>query len=705
MARSRALIVPALQVEAKAILSFFDDVHVKSAPKGVTYMTGSRKIFSTPLGASIKDNWTFFIAVPTGSGNVEVSRVLHQMIPECDPHLVALIGCAGGFPDKIETFDVVAPPRIDYIARSKVGERTQLRPQQEICSNLFIDHCKNVQLLDLWHQYLMPDISNAPINVYFEPIISGETVLVNSRSAFSRAARAASPKAVAIEMEGYGFLAACREHRVEAAVVQGISDMLDNKNEPKADGKSSDLGLNPAQFKATRHAAALFFATLDFANASAFRRNGQVAQSDVTEVSMILDADMHDVPEIQADLFELFKKYGIRNFSFKPVNSIRVGFEADADVMRIYEALVAAGIVKSFAGFKIVNFALKNETIEDRRLADMLARIERLRGASVEDILHIIGMEGWRDDLPDHTAILVDALRYQQEQSKKAPVETGRILFPQGGDGGEPSQLSQYLGDTTLPQIVLINPKDLREELNRWTPSQAKSELLAWIVGTSLLDREIGADILLATSKQRLFYAWPSLSALHAASNLSEKAFIDGCLAEWQMMRHLSGPSILQMLDQESRGRLGRGQIREAMYGRPATLAKSIDILAVTSRILSQNRLPVRGCIIPSLYALAFNGTIAGDGAVERMLLTGMAGDLALAAEETELPLRAVQSAVRGDTLPHRAAAQLATVLDRGILKNTRLTVSIAVVDPEHASKRRREAVMLDGAAKRYLIP
>ena len=106
-----------------------------------------------------------------------------------------------------------------------------------------------------------------------------------------------------------------------------------------------------------------------------------------------------------------------------------------------------------------------------------------------------------------------------------------------------------------------------------------------------------------------------------------------------------------------------------------------------------------------ALYALTFNGTIAGDGAVERMLLTGMAGDLAQVAQDTELPLRAVQSAVRGDTLPYHAAAKLASELKNGILKNTRLVVSTAVIDPDDAFRRRREAVNLNGGAKRYLLP
>jgi adenosylhomocysteine nucleosidase len=704
MLRNRALIVSALPVEAKAILSFFEDVHVQSTPKGVSYMTGNRKIFSAKLGEKIEENWAFFIAAPTGAGNLEVTRALHQMIPECNPHIVALIGCAGGFPDKIEQYDVVVAPRVDYIARTKVSRKTQLRPQQEVCSSMFVDHCKNVQLLDLWHQYLHPDITNAPINVQFEPIVSGETVLANSRSAYFRLAQIASPKAVAIEMEGYGFLSACREYKVEAAVVQGISDTLDDKDAPAGDGRSSNLGLDKAQYKATRHAAALFFATLDFVDSKAFRKRATPPKDEITEVSMIIDAEMHDVAEIQADLFELFKKYGIRNFTFKPANSVRVGFRAQLSSLRIYEALIAAGIIDRVAGFRVRHFEVKTDRPQDRQLADILSRIRNLRGASLEDALHAIRNESWLDHFPDHAPIVVDALEHQRNSRKSSHKRTGRILYPVATDASREAQVASYFGPSATSAMVLADPSKLHAQLTQWRPAAAEGDLLRWFMGSTLLDRDVAPDILLAHSKQKFFYSWPRLGMLYEASSLAEKDFIDGCTAEWHAIRRDSGPSILQLLDEEKSDRLGRGQIRDAMRGQPATLSKSLDILTLTCRILSQNKLPVRGCIIPSLYVLAFNGTIAGDGTVERMLLTGMAGDLVQVATESELSLRVVQSALRGDTLPFRAASALTSVLDRVILSKTKLVASTWVLDADDASRRRREAVPLDDAATRLYV-
>jgi hypothetical protein len=137
MSLPSVLLIAALPVEAKAILSFFDDLEARRTPSGITYLSGNRKIFSTRLGQGLRERWSFLIASPSGAGNLEVSRTLQRMLPECKPSIVALIGCAGGFPDRVEQFDVVVPPRVDYIARSKIGESLELRPQQEICSQAF----------------------------------------------------------------------------------------------------------------------------------------------------------------------------------------------------------------------------------------------------------------------------------------------------------------------------------------------------------------------------------------------------------------------------------------------------------------------------------------------------------------------------------------------------------------------------------------
>ncbi len=630
-----------------------------------------------------------------------------QMIPECRPDLVALIGCAGGFPGKIDQYDVAVPTHVHYIARTKVGAKTEIRPLQEMCSKVFVDHCKNVQLLDGWHQYLAPETSNAPINVYFEPIVSGETVLVNSSSGFYKSAQTASPKAVAIEMEGYGFLSACREKHIEAVIVRGISDTLDDKNKAERSGRAPAPGPDKAQFKATRHAAALFFATLDFVNPSAFSRSHAKIKRETTRVSMILDAEMHDVSEIQTELFEIFKKYGIKNFSFKPANSVRIDFNAQVDAMRIYQSLIKTGIVKELAGYKLLDFTVQTEGAPNEQLSALLRRIADLGPSSANDLLQAIRIENWIEDFPDYTKILIDTLKHHKHRERQALRRaTGRILYPRSNISDDRVQREHYLGPTSLPSAITFESNDLRKKLELWAPLKASNEFLRWFMGDNLLDQEIGLDTLLAHSKRKLFYAWPGLAAVFKAASIPESEFAEACIAEWDHMRGVSGPSILQILDHERWDRLGKGQVREAIFGRPATLSKAIDMLGLTARIFFQNGLPARGCIIPSLYALSFNGVIAGDGVIERMLLTGMAGDLTSLADTHAIPLRVFQSAIKGGLLPHRCAADLAEILDSTILKPTRLRCAVILLGADDATHH-REAVDLtqSNLSERYLVP
>jgi hypothetical protein len=100
-----------------------------------------------------------------------------------------------------------------------------------------------------------------------------------------------------------------------------------------------------------------------------------------------------------------------------------------------------------------------------------------------------------------------------------------------------------------------------------------------------------------------------------------------------------------------------------------------------------------------------FNGVIAGDGSIERMLLTGMAGDLTKVAEQAGLSLLAVQNAIRGGTLPYRAATELSASLARLILDGTRLRVGPAILESDAAGPPREAVALPPTAAERHLRP
>src|SRR5262249_29658521 len=82
----------------------------------------------------------------------------------------------------------------------------------------------------------------------------GEKVLASTQSELFRLLKETYGDALAVEMEGYGFLRAVRKHHpVHGLVIRGISDLLDDKTEADASG---------AQQVAAQRAAAFAFQVL-----------------------------------------------------------------------------------------------------------------------------------------------------------------------------------------------------------------------------------------------------------------------------------------------------------------------------------------------------------------------------------------------------------------------------------------------------------
>ncbi len=339
-------------------------------------------------------------------------------------------------------------------------------------------------------------------------------------------------------MEGYGFLSACREHNVDAVIIRGISDTLDDKQQPSdIECRTSSPGFDKAQYKATRHAAALFFATLDFVNPSAFTKGSSKVKKELTRVSLTLDAEMHNVNEIQSELFEIFKKYGIKNFSFKQANSVRVDFDAEPDAMRIYQSLVRAGIVNHIAGHRFINFKIKSEKRPNTQLAGLTRRIEGLKGNTVDDLLNAIRVENWIEEFPDYAKILIDTLRHYKKVSKQDLRKEGRILYSQPEKLDKPAESEQYLGAISASKLITLRSHSLLDELRTREPPKAPNEYVRWFLDDHIFDQDIGLDFVLALSKRKLFYSWPGLNVLQEASSLPAQEFIDACSAEWEQLR------------------------------------------------------------------------------------------------------------------------------------------------------------------------
>lgn len=104
-----------------------------------------------------------------------------------------------------------------------------------------------------WVQRISDTHSTREPAAFVAPIAAGEKVVADIRADVYRLLREDYGDALAVEMEGRGFLVAARAHSVEALVVRGISDLINGKGEADASG---------SQEIASRHAAAFGFEVL-----------------------------------------------------------------------------------------------------------------------------------------------------------------------------------------------------------------------------------------------------------------------------------------------------------------------------------------------------------------------------------------------------------------------------------------------------------
>ncbi len=247
--RPRVIVFTALSLEYKVVRQHVEGVRTFDRERNWEIGT-----FGTTAGQEVD-----VLLIETGPENARAAAVTAAAIENFRPLAAIYTGVAGGLARKgVKPGDVIVPPHIYHYGTGKgdteLGQFGQ-RPRARSATKRMRFAAQRVDRRDGWRGRLRSGLAEQRPKATLEPMASGDVLVKSTISDVYTLLRLAYEDAVAIDMESGGFLASVDEFpEIEAAVVRGVSDLLDDKN-PEADEQR--------QPRAAAHAAAFTFALLD----------------------------------------------------------------------------------------------------------------------------------------------------------------------------------------------------------------------------------------------------------------------------------------------------------------------------------------------------------------------------------------------------------------------------------------------------------
>ncbi len=241
-----AVILTAIPVEYQAVRMHLTDVHEDVHVTGTIYERG---YFSYKGGV-----WNVGI-VEVGLGNASTAVAAERAINHFQPALMLFVGVAGGLKD-VKIGDVVAASKVYGYAYGKVETTFDPRPDFSIPTFRMEHRARAEARKSDWLERIQGQASDLGFlpKAIIAPIASGDQVIASTDSVAWNLLRLHYSDAVAVEMEGHGFLRAVRAYsHIDALIIRSISDLIDGKREADA---------NNFQDLASRHASAFAFELL-----------------------------------------------------------------------------------------------------------------------------------------------------------------------------------------------------------------------------------------------------------------------------------------------------------------------------------------------------------------------------------------------------------------------------------------------------------
>ena len=214
---SCAVILTALPVEYLAVRAHLQALREEVHAQGTIYERGT-------FGA-----WEVGI-VEIGAGNVGAALEAERAVAHFKPDVILFVGMAGGIKE-VAIGDMVVSTKVYGYESGKAEQRFRPRPEIGLSSYNLEQRARAEARKDDWLERLavVPEVRP---RVFVGPIAAGEKVIASTQSEVFQFLRENYGDAIAVEMEGLGFLEAVRANQqVSAIVVRGISDLIDEKGE------------------------------------------------------------------------------------------------------------------------------------------------------------------------------------------------------------------------------------------------------------------------------------------------------------------------------------------------------------------------------------------------------------------------------------------------------------------------------------------
>jgi nucleoside phosphorylase len=235
------MVLTALEVETRAVLR-----HVGSFTDEVVSGTG---FFRGQF-----EGWDVAVA-EIGAGNVSAAAIAVRALAHYKPSVALFVGVAGGVKD-VAIGDVVVGTKVyGYESGKDRANGFNARPDVMKTAHDLEQRARTLRQRADWRKRLNSAITHEAPAVFVAPIAAGEKVVASKRAATAKLIREHYGDALAVEMEGRGFLEGVHiSHPVQGCVVRGISDLLSGKANADEGGlqqRAADAASAVAQGKST----------------------------------------------------------------------------------------------------------------------------------------------------------------------------------------------------------------------------------------------------------------------------------------------------------------------------------------------------------------------------------------------------------------------------------------------------------------------